>query len=60
LTRRPTAEETKLLETYKADVRILGEFIDWHIQHNELPADLDAAFKRWIRTSEVMPEPPLG
>jgi DNA-binding MarR family transcriptional regulator len=29
--------------------RILGEFIDYHLEHNKLPADIDAAYRRWIR-----------
>jgi hypothetical protein len=31
------------------DDRILGEFIDWYLEHDELPADIEAAYRRWIR-----------
>jgi hypothetical protein len=34
------------------DDRVLGEFIDWHIEHNKLPSDIEAieaAYRRWIR-----------
>ena len=34
------------------DDRVLGEFIDWHIEHNKLPRDIEAieaAYRRWIR-----------
>ena len=31
---------------------VLGEFIDWHIQHDNLPRNIEAieaAYRRWIR-----------
>jgi hypothetical protein len=34
------------------DDRVLGEFIDWRIEHNDLPGDfeaIEAAYRRWIR-----------
>ena len=34
------------------DDRVLSEFIDWHIEHNKLPSDIEAieaAYRRWIR-----------
>jgi hypothetical protein len=34
------------------DERVLGEFIDWHIEHNNLPGNIgaiEAAYRRWIR-----------
>jgi len=34
------------------DERVLGEFIDWHIEHDNLPGNIgaiEAAYRRWIR-----------
>lgn len=34
------------------DERVLGEFIDWHIEHDNLPRNIEAieaAYRRWIR-----------
>jgi hypothetical protein len=34
------------------DDNVLGEFIDWHIEHDDLPGDFEATeagYRRWIR-----------
>jgi hypothetical protein len=34
------------------DERVLGEFIDWHIEHDKLPGNIgaiEAAYRRWVR-----------
>lgn len=31
------------------DDGLLGKFRDWHLEHNKLPADLEAAYRNWIR-----------
>src|SRR5213079_3139292 len=40
------------------DDNVLGEFIDWHIAHNDLPGDIDATeagYRRWIRRERRLP-----
>ena len=31
------------------DPGLLGEFIDYNLEHDKLPADIDAAYRRWLR-----------
>jgi hypothetical protein len=37
------------------DLRVLGKFRDWHIEHNILPANreaIDAAYRNWLRNEQ--------
>jgi hypothetical protein len=35
---------------------VLGEFIDYHLDHDKLPADIEAAYRRWVRREQRFAE----
>jgi hypothetical protein len=35
---------------------VLGEFIDYRLEHDKLPADIEAAYRRWVRREQRFAE----
>src|SRR5690242_1607370 len=39
---------------------LLGEFIDYHLEHSKLPEDIEAAYRRWIRREPAFAQRRFG